>query len=309
VQNGRVFDWNDLRYFLTVARTGSTLAAGRELRVSQTTAARRVAALEASLGLVLFERQHSGYSLTPAGAGLLEASGALEAAAEAVAHAAAAQLRELGGAVRITADEVFAVTVLTPVLRDLHEAHPAIRIELDSTSRLRDLGAGEADVALRTSKEMTGVGVVGRRVGGGEWAVYCSRAYAAAHGRPETPAELRGRPLIGGGGDGVWRVYREWLRRHALEGAVVMEHASATGLLAAVRSGFGLAMLPCFVADVESDLIRCVTPDAGNARKLWLLTHERVRSTPRVRAVVDFLADRLTRLSREGDRAPDGGLA
>src|SRR5687767_14028816 len=128
-----VLDWNDLRYFLAVARTGSTLAAGKALRVSQTTAARRVAALEAELNLTLFERRPAGYRLTPAGEALVEQAEAMEAAAGHLSDAAAMQAREASGSVKLTVDEIYAVTLLGPILRDLHDAHPAIRIELDTT--------------------------------------------------------------------------------------------------------------------------------------------------------------------------------
>lgn len=293
-----MLDWNDLRYFLAVARSGSTMAAARTLRVSQTTAARRIGALEAALGLTLFDRRPSGFQLTPVGEALLERARAVEDAAGTFADVAAGQAREAGGVVRLTTDEIIAVTVLPPILLELHQLHPAIHIELDTTQVLRDLGAGMADVALRSSETMTGSGLVGRRVGDGRWAVYCSRGYAATHGQPRTPADLRSHALIGGGEEGVWRIYRGWLRSHDLEGAVAMQHASAMGLLAAVRSGFGPAMLPCFVADLDPDLVRCVTPTASSTRSLWLLTHEQLRHTPRVRVVLDFLGERLTRLSR-----------
>ena len=73
-----------------------------------------------------------------------------------------------------------------------------------------------------------------------------------------------------------------------------MHHASSTGLLSAVRSGFGIAVLPCVVADADPDLVRCIPPREEHGRVLWLLTHERVRRTPRVRAVIDFLYERLS---------------
>lgn len=295
-----MLDWNDLRYFLAIARSGSTLAGGRTLQVSQTTAARRIAALETALGVTLFERRQSGYLLTPVGEALLDHARGVEAAAAALTDAAAAQVREVGGTVRLTIDEVFAVTVLNPILRDLHDAHPNIRMEIDTSCELRDLAAGTADVALRSSVSMTGEGLVGRRVANGAWAVYCSCGYADAHGQPRSVEELREHPLIGGGGDGVWRYYRTWLRQHELETAVTMQHGSASGLLAAVRAGVGVAMLPCFIADLEDDLLRCVSPLASRTRGLWLLTHERLRHTPRVRVVLDFLGDRLARLAREG---------
>ncbi|MDO9488409.1 MAG: LysR family transcriptional regulator, partial [Sphingomonadaceae bacterium] len=179
-----MLDWTDLRYFLAVARTGSTLAAGRALGVSQTTAARRVAALEQALELTLFERRQSGYGLTPAGEALLVSAQGVEAAAGAFADTAAAQTREISGTVKLTCEEIYAVTVLAPILRDLHEAHPGIRIELDTSDEVRDLGAGAADVALRSAKQLTGDGLVARRIAWDPWTVYCSRAYAEAHGVP-----------------------------------------------------------------------------------------------------------------------------
>lgn len=296
-------DWNDLRYFLAVARTGSTLAAGRQLRVSQTTAARRVSALESELALTLFERRPAGYRLTPAGEALLEQAEAVEAAAGHFADAAATQARDASGSVKLTVDEIYAVTLLGPILRDLHEAHPDILIELDTTEEKRDLAAGEADVALRMVDQPSGGGLVGRRIVTDHWTIYCSREYAASHGRPCRRRELKGHAFIGGGGPGVWMYYRRWLEANGLIEAVAMQHGTTTGLLAAVRAGVGLAVLPTLIADHDPDLIQCLPPDPGNQRGLWLLTHERLRRTPRVRVVLDFLYDRLTGLVREAERA------
>ncbi|QAY77991.1 LysR family transcriptional regulator [Sphingosinicella sp. BN140058] len=297
-----MLDWNDLRYFLAVADSGSTLAAGRTLRVSQTTAARRVIALEEAIGTTLFERRQAGYTLTAAGEALIAHARAVEAAATGFADAAAAQAREVSGIVRLTTEEIFAVTVLAPILRDLHEAHPQIRIELETSEEVRDLAAGAADVALRSADSLSGTGLVGRRVATGMWAIYCSRAYAEANGRPRSRRALRRHPLIGGGGRNVWQHYGEWLKQNELEDAVAIHHGSATGLLSAVRSGFGLAALPCFVADFDPDLICCLPPGQDGRKGLWLLTHERLRHVPSVRIVLDFLADRLSRLAREGEQ-------
>jgi DNA-binding transcriptional LysR family regulator len=298
-----MLDWNDLRHFLAVARTGSTLGAGKSLRVSQTTAARRVAALEAELELTLFERRPAGYRLTPAGEALLARAEAMEAAAGLFVDAAATQSREASGTVKLTVDEIYAVTLLGPILRDLHDAYPAIRIELDTTETKRDLAAGEADVALRMTDRPTGGGLVGRRLATDNWTIYCSRDYAAAHGRPGRRKDLHGHAFIGGGGPGVWMYYRRWLEENDLADSVAMQHGTSTGLLSAVRAGVGLAVLPSLIADLDPDLIMCLPPEPGNERGLWLLTHERLRHTPRVRIVLDFLGERLARLVREAQRA------
>lgn len=289
-----MLDWNDLKYFLTVADEGSTLAAGRELRVSQTTVARRIAALEEALGLQLFERRQAGYTLTPAGEDLLGRARLVGQAASGFSEASAAIARDTSGMVRITTQEIFANTLLAPILRELHEHNPEIVIEIDTQQDLLDLGAGEADIALRSSSGGAPAGTVGRSLCIDDWTLYCSRDYADRHGVPHTRKELLGHAIIGGGGGKLWRHYEAWLKSLGLEGQVAMHHATSTGLLTAVRSGFGIAVLPCVVADAELDLIRCIPPREDHRRQLWLLTHERVRHTPRVRVVIDFLYDRLS---------------
>lgn len=291
-----MLDWNDLQYFLAVAREGSTLAAGRSLRVSQTTVARRTAALEQALGLPLFERRQAGYTLTPAGQDLVARAEQVATAANAFSEAAAAQSRDVSGTVKITTEEVYAITLLAPLLRELHDAYPDIIIDLDTSQQIRDLGAGEADISLRTIKgDPAGGGLVGRLLGRDDWALYCSRTYADRHGVPRNVAEMKQHAFIGGGGGHLWIYYQAWLKTLGLEQQVAVHHASSGGLLSGVRSGFGVAVLPCVVAEADDDLIRCVPPLTEHRRMLWLFTHERCRHTPRVRAVIDFIYDRLSK--------------
>lgn len=298
-----MFDWNDIRYLIAVAESGSTLAAGRALRVSQTTVARRIGALEEALALTLFDRRQAGYTLTVAGEGLLSLARDMSGAAEALGQAASAAAREASGTVRLTTIEIYAVTLLPEILRDLHVAHPSIHLELDTSEETRDIGSGGADIALRASSGPTGVGLVGRRIAPDPWTLYCSRGYADAHGVPKTRSELVGHTLIGGGGSRVWSRYQEWLKRHGLETGVAMHHDSVSGLLAAVHSGFGLAVLPTFMAASDPELVRCLPPRDDDETALWLFTHERLRHVPRVRVVLDFLAERLGRLRRQAEEA------
>lgn len=294
-----MLDWNDLRYFLGVADHGSTLAAGRALRTSQTTVARRIAALEEAIGFPLFDRRQAGYALTPAGDALLERARSVEAAANSFGEAAAAQVRDIGGAVRLTTEEIFANTLLGPWLRELHDVHPEIRIELDTARNIRDLGAGEADIALRSTASPAPAGVVGRRLCVDDWTLYCSREYASRHGVPKTKEDLKNHALVGGGGGNLERAYSAWIHELGLDDQVAIHHGTSTGLLSAVRSGFGIAVLPCIIADDEPDLIRCLPPRKDHGRSMWLLTHDRVRHAPRVRTVIDFLYERLKARVRE----------
>ena len=291
-----MLDWNDLRYFLAVAREGSTLAAGRLLRVSQTTVARRISALENSLGLPLFDKRQAGYSVTEAGRELLDRAEKVERAADSFSEAADAHARDLSGTVRITTEEIYAITLLAPLLAELHQRHPEIRIDLDTSQTVRDLGAGEADISLRSTKdEQQAAGLVGRQLCIDDWTLYCSRDYAARHGAPKRVADLGNHPIIGGGGGNLWVHYQAWLKTLGLEDQVAMHHATSGGLLSGVRSGFGIAVLPCVVADGDPDLIQCLVPRTDHGRILWLFTHERCRHSPRVRTVIDFFYEGLRR--------------
>ena len=294
-----MLDWNDLRYFLAVARDGSTLAAARSLGVSQTTVARRIAALEQSLGLLLFEKRQDGYAISPAGEQLLGAARNVDRSATEFAEAAAAQSRDLTGTVRISTEEIYAITLFAPLLRELTETYPEILIDVDTDQEVRDLSAGQADVALRSTAGDQPAGVVGRLLCKDHWTPYCSRAYGERHGVPTTFAELKHHRLIGGGGAKLWPKYQQWLEHVGLEKQVTMHQPTSTTLLSSIRAGIGIAVLPCIIADAEPDLVQCLPPRQNHGRQLWLLTHERVRHTPRVRVVIDFLYDRLSRHVRQ----------
>ena len=296
-----MLDWNDLRYFLAVAREGSTLAAGRALRVSQTTVARRIAALEQALGFPLFEKRQAGYALTPTGHELIARAEQAERALNAFSDDAAARSRDLSGTVKITTEEVYALTLLAPLLTELHQLHPEIMIDLDTSQIVRDLGAGEADISLRSVK--TGnqaAGLVGRELCVDEWALYCSRSYAARHGSPDDGCR-----------DEEAFVHRRRRRQSvdSLPGVAPRARAGKPGgdaprdvRRAAIRCALrvsGSRCLPCIVADGDPDLVRCVPPRSDHDRTLWLFTHERVRHTPRVRTVIDFLYERLSRHVRQ----------
>jgi DNA-binding transcriptional LysR family regulator len=285
-------DWNDWRAFLAVARSGSTLAAGRLMKVSQTTVGRRTSALEASLGLSLFERSRDGCTLTDAGKSMLAKAEAVEAAALVAQNFAWSLARETSGTVRLTADEAFAVLWLTPALAEFPKRYPGILIEVDACDEFRDLAAGEADVALRSTWDLDDPGLVGRRLCDEDWTFYAGHTYAAQFGVPASIAELDGHALLGGGGT-AWPSYERWLRHYELLDSVTLHYSSVSALMAAVRQGSGLSALPCWVAESDPGLIRCFPPPRSG-RGLWLISHETKCHQPHVRAVIDFLYDRLS---------------
>ena len=294
--NDQMFEWSDLRHFLAVARGGSTLAAARALRVSQPTVVRRIAALEEALGISLFERRPSGYTLTEAGEALLDRAKKVETAAESVKEGALAQARDIAGTVRISLFEIFGVSIVTPLLRELRDAHPQIRIDLDLSDSVRDLQAGEADMALRSGIQLSGQSLVCRKVCEERWGYYCSSSYLEAHDLPTTPEMLRDHPIIGDGTEDYWPAFAEWRRAAGISNSSNYL-GSAPALLAAVKNGVGIGLLPHLAARADRDLILCVDgPETGHA--LWLVTTERLRRAPRVRLVMDFLARRIGEIAR-----------
>lgn len=287
-----MFDWNDLKYFLAVAEEGSTLKAAQLLGANQTTVARRVSALEKALDTKLFERRQAGYRLTARGEALKEQACEVAAAADAFGAAAAAANRSVSGTVRLSTNEIYSETVLTPLLLELRDNYPGLRIMLDHSHKQRDLAKGEADVAFRVSKKISGDALVARRLAQDRWTFYGSKTYAEAHGLPKRYRDLAAHRLVGGGGPGIWTVYKNWLDAHMPDLEPDLTYDTTTGLLSAVRAGLGLAVLPCFAVDDDETLVKCF-PSGPVERQCWLVTHERVRDEPHVRAVMDFLGDAL----------------
>ena len=199
-----MFDWNDIRHFLAVARTGSTLAAARELHVNQTTCARRIEALEAALGQRLFDRTRTGRTLTEAGRDLVPCAEAVEKAAVELAHQAGSHTRGLRGSLRVTTSEVLANLWLTPALVEFRRLYPDIQLELISGDRFLDLVKGEADVAIRATGRPNDAGCVIRKLASIPWAIYCSEEYAARYGKPNGPEDLNNHLLVGGLEDELW---------------------------------------------------------------------------------------------------------
>lgn len=285
-----VYDWNDLRYFLAVARTGSTLAASRALKANQTTVARRIGVLERAVGTKLFDKKQSGYALTEAGAELRAAAERVEVEANAFVEQAGALGRRISGVIRVTTNEGLANTVMAPALSAFRRLRPEVRVDLAVDERRLDLTRGAADVALRTGPRPTENGLVVRRLTPMAWAAYCSRGYAERRGCPNSVDALGQHAVIGAEGPIAALPGWTWLRKAAPEAEVVARSSSLTNLISTVRAGLGVTVLPCFLADSDADLVRCIGPISGVQSDLWLVTREDVRDVRRVRTFVDFLA-------------------
>jgi DNA-binding transcriptional LysR family regulator len=281
-------DWDDLKHFLAVHREGSLVGAGRRLKVDPTTVGRRVGHLEDQLGVALFLRARDGWRLTAAGRRMLPAAERAEEATHEVQAAVSDARQRIEGRVRLTTVEVLASRLVVPVLPALRRAHPGIRLDVWATPRLQDLLRGEADLALRVGRPVEEE-LLARRVATATQRPYAGRRWLERHGidDPAAVTDLDGKEVL------FLLVPETWADGLGRVTPVLRTTAGSTLLAAAVR-GLGVAMLPEVLAAREPELVPL--PGLGVERELdlWLVLHPETARLARIRAVADFLVDRLT---------------
>jgi len=280
------FEWGDARIFLAIHRTKSLSAAGRLLRVNQSTVGRRLAVLEETLGVHLFDRTPDGYAITPTGERFLAHAERMECEADDVTRELAGEEARLTGAVRITAADAFGLRVMTPLLARFHAKYPEIEIVLISDSRILSLTKREADIGIRSPRPQE-PSLVTRRVVEHAYALYASRAYVAERGAPSD--DFDGHDFIGFEDD-IGPESR-WLAQRIRRGRTVMRLNRTMGALELAKLGVGIAVLPCYLADAEPDLVRVL--DETIVQDLWLVMHKDLRHAARIRACADFIAEEL----------------
>ncbi len=271
-------DWDDIRVFLALAREGSVSAASEALGVNHSTVSRRIAALEEKLESRLFDRLRSGYSLTAAGEEIRAYAEQMEAAAFALDREIAGRDTRATGPVRVTASESIIISFLLEELAGFAADHPEIEVRLLASDRVHSLSQREADVAVRVTGAPDET-LVGRKLATLAYAVY---------GRKEV--EHTG--WIG------WTDEEEeplWIKRHYPDLPLGFRVDSSITKFDAVRRGLGISQLPCMYADLQPELERLTEPELYPGWDIWLLTHQDLRKTARVRKVLDFLADVFTK--------------
>ncbi|KJC62110.1 hypothetical protein UP10_01650 [Bradyrhizobium sp. LTSPM299] len=284
-----MFDWDDLRHFLAVARHGSTIAAAKALNLSQSTVHRRLAEFEKCIGRDVVVRHATGYRLTEFGTALQPWAEQVESAVASLERHLVAADDTPTGSVRVTCSESIGYRLTqSPLLETFQSRHPSLRVELIMGDHFLDIAKGEADVAIRAGipNEET---LVGRKIADVPWALYCSRAYLARHGRVERVEDIAGHSIIEFDGDIRDHHAAKWLRSVAPTARVVARSNTVPGLLMTVRSGAGLAPLPMPLAVRETDLVSVLGPLPGLYSPIYLLTHPDIRHTPRVRTFFDFI--------------------
>lgn len=279
-------NWDDLRFFVDLSETGSLSATARNLQVDHSTVSRRIAALEQALGLRLFDRLPQGYPLTAEGERLREQALRLRDEILAIERMAEGDRPGVSGTVRISAPPAFASFFLIPRLGDLRERYPGIRLELSGNLLSVNLTRREADIAIRMNRP-EGASLVSKRLAASGYGLFASRTYAARH----APADMA---LLGYEENMDHVPQQIWLRQYAAGRPLVLRTSDLGALYHAVRAGLGAAILPFFLTAGDESLV-CLHRDDVPARDIWLVAHNDVRRSPRVRAVMDGLTDIIQR--------------
>jgi len=285
-------DWSHYRALLAVLREGSLSGAARRLGLAQPTLGRQIADLESALGVALFIRSPRGLLPTDAARDLAPHAEAMGAAAQAMARAASGGHAEARGTVRITASEIVGVEVLPPILADFRRAHPAVAVELALSNALDDLSRGDADIALRMVAP-TQQALVARKIGAVELGLYAHRRYVEAHPQPIDAAHpSRGHTAVG------FDSQPPYLRALAARLGVsrddfAFRSDSDLAQLAAIRAGFGVGFIQRGVARREPDLVPLGGPTFS--LDVWVVLHEDLRASRRMRLMFDHLVAGLTR--------------
>lgn len=267
-----MFNWDDVKVFLAVTRERTVRGAARELGVTHATVSRRLRGLEDKLGSQLFERTSDGQVLTPMGLEILSVAEQVEEKIGEIDRRAFAQDKRLSGMVRLSVSDSLFLSVLHPCVKSFQTQFPMIEIELISTHDLSSLSRRHADIVVRITKKPP-ESAYGKKVADSPLACFASPSYLLKRPAPDRWIALTYEP--------------------AFEAIVPARRVlAATSDLAAaqlIRSGLGIGLLPCFLGDSDSGLRRVPGTDPKPDMDIWVLVHEDLRATPRVRVLMDHL--------------------
>lgn len=288
-----MYEWSDLRIFLAVVRNGSALAASKSLGVNQTTVNRRIQALEHELGLTLFDRQNRGHTLTEHGKTLLGSAQSVSDSANDLLSAAERLRRGVAGVVRITSSEETSNAIIIPIAAAFQSAYPQVSVEQVNSNRRLDIVHGEADVAIRNGSHPDDPRLIAKRLPDFAWTLYSSQTYAKEHGFPSDFSQVADYDYVGfTDGPEKWSAYI-WFLGQAKPNRLVSRANTVTTMKAVLKSGIGVGLLPCFVADPDPELFRCFDPVPQLDAESWILTSPEALNSPQVRAFIDFLTPRI----------------
>ncbi len=290
----RAPDWNHIRGFHATAVAGSLSAAARQLGLTQPTLSRQVLALEAELGVTLFERRGRKLVLTQTGSELLDHIRIMGDAADTLVLAATGRAQEIGGRVCISATDTCAAYVLPEIVARIRSEAPQITIAIVASNEISDLHRGEADIAIRHVRPDR-PGLVGRHICDTDARFYASEAWVARNGLPKGLADLASAGLMGFDDPRFAGFLREIGIPIATEDFRIVSE-SAVVIWEMVRRGMGVAVMMREVAERTPGVVNLLPDMPPIPVPIWLVTHQELESSPRVRLVQTIMAEELARM-------------
>jgi DNA-binding transcriptional LysR family regulator len=280
--------WELYRSYLSVMKEGSLSGAARAMGIAQPTVGRHIAALEKSLGVVLFTRSQLGLLPTEVAQALQPFAQAMSSSAAALLRAAEGQGAGIQGTVRVTASEVMGVEVLPPILAQLQATYPDLKIELVLSNRVQDLLKREADIAIRMTQPKQEQ-LIARHIGGVKLGLFAHKKYLRKRGTPQSLADLAGHALIGFDEETPFvRAARKgfplWSRNNF---AVRTDNDLAQ--LAMIRAGSGVGICQAALAARDPQLVHLLPGVLPMSLETWLTMHEDLRNNPRCKVTFDAL--------------------
>lgn len=296
-------NWDDLRFFLAVARSGSLKGAARVLSVDPTTVGRRISTLESELRTKLFVRTPEQLELTAAGRALLERAERIEAEVLACERELSGLDPSISGPLRVTAADGFVNYLLLPALEELRREHPGLTLDLCADTRMRDLSRREADLAIRLGRPREPA-LIARRIGKVHFGLYASAHYLDRKGAPRNSSALGSHDFIGFDAslDAIPQV--KWLHRTVPSAHYVLRTNNTTTQTLAASLGHGLVLLPSFVAQRDPRLRRLLPRLQCPSRELWGVTHADLKDNARVKVFLQFVSD-LLQVADDESPSPD----
>ncbi len=270
-------NWDDLRFFLAVARQGSISAAGRELGVKHTTVARRIQALETDMDARLFDRTPAGYVMTQTAENLLDNVSLIEEKVTLIDRQASHSDSALAGPLKLTVAFELANRIMLSKLDRFYQMYPRIELQLMMTKGLVDLARLDADLALRMTASPP-ENLIGRELIKINHGLYASERLLKQFPK-HTPVILFTSELSP----------PAWMKQYFSDSKVAYRIDDVGSMAVAAAQGHGVVKLPCFIGDTQPGLVRLDFDLEKSKWGIWLLNHVDLRTTARVRACKEFL--------------------
>ncbi len=281
-------NWDEVRTAFQVARMGTVSGAAAELGVHHATVIRHIDAIEARLGVKLFQRHARGYTPTEAGHDLLRVAQATDEQFHQLMSRIKGQGADVSGELVVTSLINFA-PLMVPALTSFQEAYPDVIVRFMTDDRVFRLEYGEAHIALRAGAQPDEPDNVVQRFMTHQIGMYASEDYVAKFGRPETAEDLAKHRFVGSDDPDSRAPFLRWLKANVPRDRVVFRTPDVRVMLRAVAAGVGIGFVSVSEAEEQSGLVEIMPPLEDWTTASWLVTHVDLHRSAKVQAFLKHI--------------------